>query len=114
MSEDEAGDVPRVLDELRRVLRGVYRMDLDSGTIRVRIGPLPDHLVAASAVEDDHLWLFVDRNKPYALDQARELLETHPELIVHIAPEGLPVTRGALSPQRTEAAEFVLRLRVGY
>jgi hypothetical protein len=94
--------------ELRRVLHGVFRLDLADGCIRIRIGPLPDHMIAAGVVEDHHMYLFIDREKPGAIDHARELLAAHPELVLcNLA--GVEVTRDSLMAENGAVADFILR-----
>lgn len=94
---------------LRRVLHGVFRLDLADGAIRVRIGPLPDSLVAAGAVQDGRMWLFIDREKPGGIGHARELLEAHPELIEGCSGRDCPLYRGMLTAGSGEFAEFILK-----
>ena len=93
------------VDDLRRVLHGVLRLDLNHGSVRVRIGPLPDHLIAAGAVEDGHTWLFIDREKPGAMGHARELVSEYPELL----DDANGVTREALWADEDVVAELILR-----
>jgi hypothetical protein len=104
-SQHESDPIP----ELCRVLHGVYRLDLADGTIRLRIGPLPDHLIAAGAIEDGHVWLFIDREKPGAMGHARELLAAHPELIARHPNGAARITRGALTADPLDAVVVSIR-----